>query len=131
MPAPAIEFSDEELPTGTPLQQAILLKEQATAKLKQLEFAVKSGELISSEMAAGVLFEEFRAARDAWLNWPTAVAPHMAADLGVDIDKLVEVLTRYVHQHLSELGEPAGDFGPGDGKASAGGAPGMDTATTH
>jgi hypothetical protein len=129
--APA-QTDDDELPlTGTPLQRAILLKEQATGKLKDLEFRVKSGDLISAEVAAGVLFEEFRAARDNWLNWPSSVAPHMAADLGVDIDKLVEVLTRYVHDHLSELGEPDGDFGQGSGAAAPGGASRMDAPTTH
>jgi hypothetical protein len=120
-----------EGPGGTPLQQAILAKEQATAKLKALEFDVKSGALISAEMAANVMFEEFRGARDSWLNWPASVAPHMSAELGVDPDKLVEVLTRYVHAHLSELGEPAGEFGPGSGTAAAGGSPRLDAPTTH
>lgn len=43
---------------------------------------------------------------DAWLAWPVRVITLMAADLEVDDRKLVEVLAKYVRQHLDELGEP-------------------------
>jgi hypothetical protein len=33
-------------------------------------------------VAEEVLFNAFRQQRDAWLNWPSRVAPLMAADLG-------------------------------------------------
>jgi hypothetical protein len=113
------------------MKDALLAKEKYTAMLKHLEFQTKSGLLISAEIAAAVMFQEFRNGRDAWLNWPTSVAPHMAAELGIDPDKLVEVLTRYVHEHLTELGEPAGDFRASGGNSPLGSAPRMDTPTTH
>jgi hypothetical protein len=63
--------------------------------------------------ARRVLFDEFRAVRDAWMNWPARVSALIAADLNVEADKVAEVLTGYVHKQLASLAEPSGDFREG------------------
>ena len=65
-----------------------------------------SGQLIELTAAEEVLFNAFRQQRDAWLNWPSRVAPLMAADLDVPADRMTEVLIEHVHKHISVLGEP-------------------------
>ena len=56
--------------------------------------------------AEEILFNAFRQQRDAWMNWPSRVAPLMAADLDVPADRMTEVLIEHVHKHISVLGEP-------------------------
>lgn len=86
--------------------EALRLKENYLALLRQLEYEQKSGALVSLEIAEKILFEQARASRDAWLNWPTRVGPLLAADLGLEADRVVGALTEYVHKHISQLGEP-------------------------
>ncbi|OOG61437.1 hypothetical protein B0E46_15785 [Rhodanobacter sp. B04] len=94
------------LPYGEALQN----KENYLALLRQLEFEQKSGELIELSMAERVLFEGARAQRDAWLNWPARVGAMIAADLGLEADRVTEILTTHVHKHIEQLGEPDVDF---------------------
>lgn len=86
--------------------EALRRKENYLALLRQLEYEQKSGALVSLEIAEKILFEQARASRDAWLNWPTRVGPLLAADLGLEADRVVGALTEYVHKHISQLGEP-------------------------
>lgn len=94
-----------------PYGQALQNKENYLALLRQLEFEQKSGELIELSMAERVLFEGARAQRDAWLNWPARVGAMIAADLGLEADRVTEILTTHVHKHIEQLGEPDVDFG--------------------
>lgn len=90
--------------------EAAAIKENALA-LKHLLVAQKeAGRLVELEVAERVLFDDRRAARDAWLAWPGRFAPLIAADLDIDGAKLAEALKPYVHQLLDELGEPDPDF---------------------
>jgi len=86
--------------------EALRRKENYLALLRQLEYEKKSGSLVELEVAEKILFEQARASRDAWLNWPTRVGPLLAADLGLEADRVVGALTEYVHKHISQLGEP-------------------------
>ena len=74
------------------LDEARRIKENYLALLTKLEFQQKDGQLIEMTIAEEVLFNAFRQQRDAWLNWPSRVAPLMAADLGVPADRMTEVL---------------------------------------
>ena len=56
------------------------------------------------------MFDVFRAARDAWLAWPSKVAPFIAAELGIKVDAVAVLLAEYVYHQLRELGEPKPDF---------------------
>jgi len=60
-----------------------------------------------------VLFEGARAQRDAWLNWPARVGAMIAADLGLDADRVTAILTTHVHKHLEQLGDPDVHFKSG------------------
>ena len=86
--------------------EALRRKENYLALLRQLEYENKSGSLVELEVAEKILFEQARASRDAWLNWPTRVGPLLAADLGLEADRVVGALTEYVHKLISQLGEP-------------------------
>ena len=102
------EESDPSLENGAELSldEARRVKENYLALLTKLEFQQKDGQLIEMAAAEEVLFNAFRQQRDAWLNWPSRVAPLMAADLGVPADRMTEVLIEHVHKHISVLGEP-------------------------
>lgn len=92
------------------LVMAERIKENALAAKHLLAARKDAGNLVEIELAKTVLFETQRAQRDAWLNFPTRIGPLMAADLGVEADKVVEVLTAHVHQQLDDLGEPEASF---------------------
>ena len=89
---------------------AAQVKENALA-LKHLVAARKAaGAVVEIEIAEGVIFDVTRGLRNAWMNWPSQIAPLLAADIGVDSDRVLEALTPYVQQHLDQLGDPAYDF---------------------
>lgn len=92
------------------INDARLKKEIYLGLLNQLEYEQKSGKLIELDTAEAVFFEEFRAQRDAWLNWPIRVGPLLAATLGLEADKVTEALTTLVHKHISSLGQPEPTF---------------------
>lgn len=91
------------------------LKENYLGLMAQLEYERKSGSLVELDTATAILFEEFRAQRDAWLNWPTRVGPILAAELGVEADRVVETLTTHVHKQIAQLGEPEANFSEREG----------------
>ena len=95
--------------------EARRFKENYLGLMAQLEYERKSGSLVELETATAILFEEFRAQRDAWLNWPTRVGPILAADLGVEADRVVEALTAHVHKQIAQLGEPEANFSEREG----------------
>jgi len=92
-------------------EEARRIKENFLALQAKQKFDEEEGSKVLLDVARGALFECAQATRNAWMSWPTDVGPLIAADLGIEVDKVVPVLTKYVHQHLSELGEPDGEFG--------------------
>jgi hypothetical protein len=104
-------FLDNVL-AGTYADQATAerIKENALAAKHLLAARRDAGHLVEIEEAEAVLFETQRSQRDAWMNFPTRIGPLIAAELGVDADKVVEALTVHVHQQLDDLGEPEADF---------------------
>jgi hypothetical protein len=90
-----------------PLGKARALKETYLARLRKLEFEVKSGALVDAEAAKKAVFDLSRQDRDAWANWPSRVAPLIAAELGVDLVKLAVILEKHVREHLAERTQPA------------------------
>ncbi|MCT8345432.1 MULTISPECIES: hypothetical protein [Photorhabdus] len=87
-------------------EEASRVKENYLALLTKLEYEKEDGLLVEMTVAEAVLFSAFREQRDAWMNWPSRVAPLMAADLDVPADRMTEVLIEHVHKHISGLGEP-------------------------
>ncbi|MBM3074237.1 hypothetical protein [Lelliottia sp. RWM.1] len=93
-------------------EEAARIRENYMALQAKLQYEKDSGQLIELTAAEEVLFNAFRQQRDAWLNWPSRVAPLMAADLDIPADRMTEVLIEYVHKHISALGEP--EFNPAE-----------------
>lgn len=81
-------------------------KENYLARLRQLEFEIKSGKLVDAEAARKAVFELSRQDRDSWANWPSRVAPLIAAELGVDLVKLAVILEKHVRDQLAERAQP-------------------------
>lgn len=90
--------------------QANAIKENALALKHLLAAQKEAGRLVEIEVAQTVIFDDRRAARDAWMAWSGRFAPLIAADLDIDGAKLAEALKPYVHQQLDELGEPDLDW---------------------
>lgn len=95
------------------LAEAEQVKENALALKHMLAARRDAGNLVDRELAETVLFEASRAARDAWLNFPSRVGPLIAASLGVAPEPVIEALNTHVHQQLADLGEPEADFSGG------------------
>lgn len=102
--------------------EAETVKQNALALKHLLDARVKANELCDIADAETALFEAARAARDVWMGFPDRIGPLMAAELGIEPEKLVEALTVHVHQQLADMGEPENPFGEvgssGDGFAA-------------
>ena len=90
--------------------EAERVKENALAAKHLLAARQAAGSLIDIEIARRVLFDGQRAQRDSWINFPAKIGPMLAAELGVEAEKVVEMLSGHVHQQLSDLGDPEADF---------------------
>ena len=117
---PQLEAFIERLLGGgySSLLEAQTVKENALALIRVLEARRKSGALVELQVAKAAMFEAGRQMRDAWLGFPSRVAPLMAADLSAEVDPVREALSLHVNQQLADLGEPNADFGE-DGGAAA------------
>ncbi len=101
----------ERVLNGATYADALRIKENYLALLRQLEYSIKAGAVIDLAAAEQTIFDVFRGIRDAWLNWPARVAPLIAADLDFeDVDRLATVLAAHVHDQLAGLGEPQYTF---------------------
>ena len=107
-PMPPSDEDDSGTSSVPALAESIARKEHELANKHARENRKASGELIELSVARRVLFDEARAARDAWLSWVPRNAALIAADLGLDADKVAMALTPYVHKQLSSLGTPDG-----------------------
>ncbi|WP_277187665.1 hypothetical protein [Caballeronia sp. BR00000012568055] len=97
----------ERVLNGASYSDALRIKENYLALLRQLEYSIKSGAVIDLAEAEQTVFDLFRGVRDAWLNWPARVAPLIAADLDFeDVERLGDVLVAHVRSQLLTLGEP-------------------------
>ncbi|WP_434107648.1 hypothetical protein [Paraburkholderia caffeinilytica] len=106
----------ERVLKGASYSDALRIKENYLALLRQLEYSIKAGAVIDLAAAEQTVFDLFRGVRDAWLNWPARVAPLIAADLDYeDVDRLGSVLAAHVQTQLAGLGEPQYTFERGEG----------------
>ncbi len=70
-------------------------------KLQQLK-----GQLVDRGRATALVYRLAREERDAWATWPARVAAEIAAEVGVDVDRMQRALERRVRDHLASLSEP-------------------------
>ncbi|MBU8540826.1 hypothetical protein [Falsiroseomonas tokyonensis] len=96
-----------EFPTRA---EAERVKESALAAIRVVEAKHKAGASVDLAVAERVFFNAAREIRDAWTSWVPRIAVEAAAELGVEPRALTGVLTKYVQQHLEELGEPEFDI---------------------
>ncbi|WP_245516567.1 hypothetical protein [Methylobacterium segetis] len=82
------------------------------ARQRSLDQAEQEGRLVDRSAAEKLFFETARDMRDAWLSWPARIGIELADELGIDARFLTPALTRQVHRHLAEMGEPPADLGP-------------------
>jgi hypothetical protein len=90
-----------------PISKAKALKETYLARLRKLEFEVKSGSLVEADVVHRAVFDLARQDRDSWSNWPARVSPLMASELGVEQVTLAVVLEKYVREQLAERSQSA------------------------
>jgi hypothetical protein len=114
------------------------LKENYIARKHHLDYLTKSRAVVDRRAAEDVFFQLSRQGRDAWTMWAPRISTFLAAEVGADAALLSEALSRHVHQHLVELGEPrspallaegpavASDGQPDDGVATGPEAAGAD-----
>lgn len=102
----------EDILAGRNLKKADAerIKENNLALKHILDMRERAGLLVEMDKVEDLFFETSRKARDAWMDWPTKVGPLIAADLGLEADVVVEVLTKYVQSHLEKLGHPGAEL---------------------
>ncbi len=83
--------------------EARRISENFTALLLKLEYGIKSGALVDLSAVELAFFNAARTWRDAWMNWPLMAGPILAADLGVETDRVTDLLARLVHDQISQL----------------------------
>jgi hypothetical protein len=96
---------EDELPSSSlpdQLLRARIKKEREDGLLKEMERRKRQGELIDAEEVRAATQTRALAEREAQLAWPRRVAADMAVELGVDERLLLQVLAKYVRQHLQE-----------------------------
>lgn len=105
----ALRLTNQDEDAGLIPEYAVSLakKEHFLAKLRELEYAIKSRQVVELDVVRGVVFERFRNLRDKLIAWPSTVGPQIAAEVGIEADKATEVLTAYVHRLTSSLADPA------------------------
>jgi hypothetical protein len=81
-------------------------KENYLARLRQLEFEVKSGRLVDAAEIRRELDKQARQVRDQILGWPSRVAPLTAAEFGIDQVAYTIHLERQVRELLAGIADP-------------------------
>ena len=76
------------------------------AKLRQIEYWKKSGQLVDAAAVQSEVFEMTHGGRDAWMNWPARVASLIAAEFKIDQVALTISLERHVRQFCVERADP-------------------------
>jgi hypothetical protein len=82
--------------------RARAVKETYLAQLRRLEYQVKTGALIKTDLVQSRVFELARKERDALANWPSRVSPLIAAEIGCDQVALAVALEKHVREFLAE-----------------------------
>lgn len=93
----------DQKPTGVNMNKVRTAHESIKMEIAHLDLRRKRGELVERVLAVKVFFNEFRAVRDSFLNWPSRVASVMAGELGVDPKRMQEVLDKYMRDQLDDL----------------------------
>ena len=69
---------------------------------REMKLQVAGGKLVSADAVHKAVFALAREERDALSNWPSRVAPLIAAEIGADQVRLAVALEKHVREHLAE-----------------------------
>ena len=99
---------DEGMPAGGAMDfdQARTADVILKTRERALRMEVESGKLVDADVVRDEVFKLSRADRDAWVNWPSRVAPLLAAEFGLPLVALALALEREVRAHLFERADP-------------------------
>ncbi|TKV73290.1 hypothetical protein FDV58_37690 [Bradyrhizobium elkanii] len=73
------------------------------ARLRELDFRKRSGELVDRAETERTIFERANAERDRWIGWVPRAVAEIAAEAEVDPTKLHSLVDRLVRDQLTEL----------------------------
>jgi hypothetical protein len=102
---PETGLREDELPSSTlpdQLLRARIKREREEGTLKEIERKKRQGELIDAQEVKAASQARANAEREAFLAWPRRISADMAVDLGVEERLLLQVLQKYIRQHLTE-----------------------------
>ena len=85
--------------------RARMANEVLKAQTAKVRLEKMKAEVIDRARATSMVFDLARRERDAWLTWPPQVAANMAAELGVDAQRMEQVLDIYLRAHLTDMAE--------------------------
>ena len=97
------------LDADEPARQAVLEAQTALVRvqteLRELELRRRQGDVVDRAAAEAAREAAGQRIRTFWLRWPAEAAPTLAAQFGLDVDAVADVLTRLVRTALSELAD--------------------------
>jgi hypothetical protein len=102
---PETGLREDELPSSTlpdQLLRARIKREREEGTLKEIERKKRQRELIDAQEVRAASQARANAEREAFLAWPRRISADMAVDLGVEERLLLQVLQKYIRQHLAE-----------------------------
>ena len=96
---------DQQPEGGASISRIKAAHETVKLRIANLDLQRKEGKLVDRQAATAAFFSEFRAVRDAWLNWPARVAAMIASELGTDARETQVLMEKYVRDQLEELAD--------------------------
>lgn len=84
------------------LLRARIKREREDDRIKELERKKIEGELIDAEDVGAASQVRANAEREALLSWPRRIAADMAVELRNEERLVLQILRRYIQQHLTE-----------------------------
>lgn len=108
-----------QISTSTPVAAAgdgssfhHLKADHEALKIEERQLRLQKGrrEVVDRAQATELVLRLAHTERDAWVTWPNRVAALMAAEIGVGVAVMQQVLERHVRAHLDELSEVRIEF---------------------
>lgn len=78
------------------------------AQLCEMEVLERQGKLIDAEVARNAMFDQWRTERDALMNWPSRIAPVIAAKFKIDQNVFLIEMEKHVRKYLDERSKTPG-----------------------
>jgi hypothetical protein len=91
--------------TGPSFAQARAMHEFAKAQRARIQVDRLKEKVVERARASALVFKLARQERDSWITWPARVAAQMAAEVGIDVHLMQNLLEAHVRSHLEELSE--------------------------